>query len=161
MKHTKLNFVCMGNICRSPLALVIFRDLARQQGLDGLFTLDSCGTSGWHAGHEADPRSVQIAAAHGLPLQNVARELTSQDFSTFDLLLAMDSQNHEQMIRRGAPPHKVRLMRSFDPTLANAPDEDRQVPDPYYGGDTGFENVYQMLDRACRGLLEQARHDRL
>jgi len=151
----KLLFVCLGNICRSPLAEGIFIHLAREADQLHRFEIDSAGTGGWHAGNPADPRSIQIAAANGVELPSRARQYdASDDPERFTLILAMDRQNERDLLDLGTPREKVRLMRSFDPELAGAKGSTLDVPDPYYGGDDGFRTVYEMLDRACRGLLE-------
>lgn len=150
-------FVCLGNICRSPLARVIFEDLAIRRGVADRFEIDSCGTGAWHIGAGADPRSVQIAQRYGLTLNHCARQLNpDEDFERFELLIGMDQSNCTTMIERGAPQTRVKLMRSFDPTLTREPAHRIDVPDPYYGGDGGFDAVYHMLRRACEGLLEQS-----
>jgi protein-tyrosine phosphatase len=151
------NFVCMGNICRSPVAKGVFLHLAREHNISNRFIIDSCGVSGWHQGSPADPRSVQSAAVHGVMFEHAARKVRANDFTTFDLLLAMDLANVSELIRQGAPPVKVRLLRSFDPALDGLPDESLQVPDPYYGGDGGFEEVFQMLWRANTGLINSVK----
>jgi protein-tyrosine phosphatase len=149
-------FVCMGNICRSPVARCVFEDLSQAHGVRDRFVIDSCGMGGWHAGEGADPRSVEVAAVHGHRLIHTARKVRpGADFDGFHYLLAMDLQNKRDLLHAGAPKDRVHLMRSFDPALAHAADELREVPDPYYGGEQGFEAMYQMLDAACRGLLEQ------
>ncbi len=154
---TGVLFVCMGNICRSPVARCIFERLVVERGVERRFRIDSCGTGGWHAGQGADPRSVEIAARHGLTLTHVARKLRpAVDFDEFDLLLAMDLENRRELLRHGAPPERVRLLRCFDPGLQGRPDEQLQVPDPYYGGDDGFGAMFTMLDAACRGLLDHS-----
>lgn len=151
-------FVCLGNICRSPLARVIFEKMVADHALQHRFDIDSCGTGGWHAGHPADPRSVQVAGQHGLNLVHTARQLEpSSDFERFHYLIGMDQSNCATMIEWGGPRERVRLMRSFDPDLATRPEHELDVPDPYYGGDGGFEKVYQMLLRSCEGLLAHAR----
>jgi protein-tyrosine phosphatase len=152
---TGVLFVCLGNICRSPLAEGIFAHLARERGvLDG-FDVDSCGTGGWHVGERADPRSLAVAARHGIELPSTARQLDpARDFERFHWLVAMDRSNARNLIRAGAEPGRVRLMRSFDPALAGRPDHEAEVPDPYEWPGDGFEEVYRMLDAACAGLLE-------
>jgi len=152
---TSLLFVCLGNICRSPLAKFITRDLIEQRGLTGQVVVDSCGTGGWHEGHGADPRTVAVAAFHGLDTSHTARQLRAPgDFERFDLLLAMDLENQRNLVRSGAPAARVRLMRSFDPALAGAREDALSVPDPYYGGPDGFEAMYRMLHAACTGLID-------
>lgn len=147
-----LLFVCLGNICRSPLALWVVRDLARERGMLPRLTLDSCGTGAWHAGGPADPRSVMIAQAHGHETSHVARQFSTQADARFDLILAMDQSNVRTLVSRGAPPEKVRRFREFDPLALESGDLD--VPDPYHGGDEGFRDVYAMIRRASAGLLD-------
>lgn len=152
-KPTGVLFVCLGNICRSPLAEGIFTDLADHRGLADRFRIDSCGTGGWHAGNPPDPRAVLVAAKNGLDITHLrARKFDPRrDPIDFDWLIVMDRSNHDDVLAMGTPSDKVRLMRSFDPTL-NAPSD---VPDPYYGGDDGFDKVYAMLTRACEGMLDE------
>lgn len=153
-----LLFVCLGNICRSPLARVIFEHQARERAVRDRFLIDSCGTGHWHAGGPADPRSVMVAAKNGITLEHVARQVNDDDFERFDLLLAMDQRNRSDLIDLGAPREKVKLFRSFDVTLADivarGDDHLLDVPDPYYGGHDGFDKVYGMLWRASEGLLD-------
>lgn len=154
--RTGVLFVCLGNICRSPLAKGIFRDLVQQRKLSGRFDIDSCGTGGWHAGSPADPRTMQIAGLHNLQFEHCARKLDPRrDFDRFHYLLAMDLDNKAGLLHAGAPAHKVHLMRSFDPSLKGEPEHHLEVPDPYYGGPEGFEKMYVMLLAACEGLLEK------
>ena len=141
---TSVLFVCLGNICRSPLADGIFTHLVNEQGLADQFRIDSCGTGAWHVGNPPDPRSILVAAKYNIDLTNLrARRFDSE---------TMDVSNQRELIKQGTPKDKVRLMRSFDLTIKGnkAPD----VPDPYYGGDDGFDKVYEMLMRACKGMLE-------
>lgn len=154
-ERTGVLFVCLGNICRSPLAEGIFLHQAAARGVKGLFEVDSCGTGAWHVGEEADPRSIAVAKRYGVELPSIARQLNARsDFTRFHLLVPMDGQNEEHLLRAGAARERVRLMRSFDPRFAKAaraPD----VPDPYSGGPEGFERVYEMLWAACEGMLEE------
>ncbi len=152
-------FVCLGNICRSPLAKVVFEHHVRRAGLQERFRIDSCGTGGWHAGEGADPRSVKVAAERGLRLDHVARMLHHSDFVSFHYLIAMDRSNRTNMVTMGAPPERVHLIRAFDPRLVGKGERELDVPDPYYGGDDGFVKVYEMLDAACGGLLEAIRQE--
>lgn len=145
-------FVCLGNICRSPLAKVIFAERVARADAGALVRVDSCGTGGWHAGEGADPRSVKVAAARGLQLEHEARVLHHTDFTSFEYLIAMDRSNRKNMLTMGAPRERVHLMRSFDPLLAGSSESEMDVPDPYYGGEEGFARVYDMLDAACAGL---------
>ena len=143
-------FVCLGNICRSPLAEGIFIHLARERGVLDRLDIDSAGTGGWHGGNRADPRSIAVAHKHGIELPSRARmfEHGAREAERFPGLIAMDKQNQREMINRGAPRENVHLMLSFHPS----PPTD-EVPDPYYGGDDGFDRVYEMLVGACEGLL--------
>jgi protein-tyrosine phosphatase len=154
--RTSLLFVCLGNICRSPLAEAIFVHLAQARGAGEQFLVDSCGLGGWHAGEPPDPRARAVAERRGVRMSRVARKVDAgSDFARFDLLLPMDLENRDRLLEIGAPPGRVRLVRSFDRTLAGAAEGDLAVPDPYYGGPEGFERVFEMLERACGGLLEE------
>lgn len=149
MKH-RILFICMGNICRSPLAENLFRHLAAQRGVEHLFEIDSAGTIGYHAGAAPDDRMAVTARKRGLQLTGKARRVTKDDLRQFDLLICMDEDNREDVLALGAPPEKVRLLLECDP---NAPI--CEVPDPYYGGDDGFETVYRLAESACAALLEE------
>jgi protein-tyrosine phosphatase len=156
----RLLFVCMGNICRSPTAEAVMRDLLRREGLDGVVEIDSAGTGGWHVGDPPDRRSTAAAKARGIVMAGAARQVTAADFDSYDLLLAADAQN-VAALRAAAPDaeaaEKVVLLRSFDRASVAAGDLD--VPDPYYGGPRGFEAVLDLVEAACRGLLEDLRAD--
>ena len=168
-RPTSVLFVCLGNICRSPLAEGVFIHLARQRGSEARFRVDSAGTGAWHVGKRADPRSIAVAQRHGVELPSIARQIDpSADFADpddprvpgFDWFMAMDHDNAQRLLALGAAPERVRLLRSFDPLLhAALPSSPRlEVPDPYYGGESGFDEVYAMIDRACRGLLDRLVH---
>jgi protein-tyrosine phosphatase len=151
-------FVCLGNICRSPLAKAIFVHQVQQLGLSDRYHIDSCGTGHWHAGRPADPRSILIAQRNGVTLEHVARQVQpALDFVEFDLIIAMDRRNQADLLTLGAPHDRVKLMRSFDPALAHAPASMLDVPDPYTGSTEGFQLVYDMLWSASRGLVESLR----
>jgi len=153
-KPRRILFVCSGNICRSPLAEAIFRGQIRAQGVEKEFQVDSAGTHGWHEGERADPRARRVGAAHGLSVDSIARPVKTSDFESFGLILAMDRGHLRELRSRCPATHrgKIHLMREFG---AEAPDLD--VPDPYYDGVEAFEEVYRMLDEACRGLLKALR----
>jgi protein-tyrosine phosphatase len=145
----------MGNICRSPTAEGVMRSLLRQEGLDGEIEIDSAGTGGWHAGSPPDSRATEAAARREIVLEGAARQVRPEDFEEYDLLLAADRENLRDL-RRIAPPgteEKIRLLREFDPASSG----DLDVPDPYYGGPRGFEEVLDLVGAACRGLLEEVR----
>jgi len=152
--RTGVLFVCLGNICRSPLAEGIFLHKAGQRGVLGRFDVDSCGTGAWHVGEPADQRSIAVARRHGIEVPSIARQLDPPgDFARFDWLLAMDRSNVRNLLRAGADPARVRLVRTFDPALTRRREDELEVPDPYEWAGDGFEMVYQMLDAACEGLL--------
>ena len=154
----RLLFVCMGNICRSPTAEAVMRGLVREAGLESEFEIDSAGTGSWHKGDPPDRRATEAAHARGVTLEGAARQVRPRDFEHYDLLLAMDRENLREL-RTFSPDNdaagKARLLRSFDPASAGAPDLD--VPDPYYGGPDGFETVLDQVEAACRGLLATLR----
>lgn len=145
-------FVCLGNICRSPTAEAVFRALVEREGLTDRFHIESAGTSGYHLGAAPDRRSAATARARGIHLAGHAQQFTAEDFERFDHVLAMDGSNLEELLARApdaAARAKVALLRSFDPTASPGAD----VPDPYYGGPRGFEDVLEICERACAGLL--------
>jgi protein-tyrosine phosphatase len=152
----RLLFVCLGNICRSPTAEGVMVHRVRERGLEDEVELDSAGTGGWHVGAAPDERSASAASARGIKLSGSARRVEPGDFGRFDLVLAMDSENYAE-IERLAPNEeargKLRMLREFDPEAVAAGDLD--VPDPYYGGPEGFDDVIDLVTRACEGLLEQ------
>ncbi|MEQ9301059.1 MAG: low molecular weight protein-tyrosine-phosphatase [Cyclobacteriaceae bacterium] len=149
MTKIRVLFVCLGNICRSPLAEAVFSDKVRRVGLHEDITLDSCGTGGYHVGHLPDPRSIAVAKDHYIPMDHHARQLTKADLSDFDYVIGMDDQNIHNIERLSSSASaEIFKMRRFDPAGTN-----EDVPDPFYGGDEGFEKVYQMLDRSSDGLL--------
>lgn len=156
--QTSVLFICLGNICRSPLAEGIFTSLVTQRNLTHNFRIDSCGTGHWHVGNPPDPRSVLVAAKNNIDITHLrARQYhPKMDPESFDLLIPMDNANARDIIDLGAPEHKVKLIRTFDPTLEANTTPD--VPDPYYGGDSGFDHVHDMLLRACTGLLDHLGH---
>jgi protein-tyrosine phosphatase len=152
----RICFVCLGNICRSPTAEGVFRHLAAEAKIDGKLTIDSAGTGAWHVGELPDSRSRAAARRRGYDLTHRARKLVTTDFENFDLILAMDRDNYDtiQRLARGRTQlPMIRMLRSFDPS---AP-VDAEVPDPYSGEDDGFEEVLDICERACRGLLDHVR----
>ena len=144
-------FVCLGNICRSPLAEGVFRHLARDRGVGNRFDIDSAGTGAWHAGEPPDRRSAAVAAANGIALEGTARKVRPDDFERFDYILAMDGENLrdlKQLSERTPGSAELRLLRDYDP------EGGEDVPDPYYGGPGGFDTVYAMVRRSCEALLD-------
>jgi protein-tyrosine phosphatase len=146
-------FVCLGNICRSPLAEGVFQHLVHEAGASSGFSVDSAGTSAYHRGDLADERSRAVAKTHGITLTSRARAVVPSDYEDFDLLVAMDDENVGNLKRECPDEHtaKIRLMRSWDP---EGPGD---VPDPYYGGPRGFDLIYEIIDRSCRALLDELR----
>lgn len=153
-------FVCLGNICRSPLAKSVFRQIVRDAGLDHRVHVDAAGTSAYHIGSGPDARTVATARERGLEVEHSARQVHATDFERFDYILAMDRENLRNTERvRDLSGHErdVLLLRTFDPE-ANGEDE---VPDPWFGEEEGFVAVQQMIERSCQALFEhiRSRHD--
>ena len=135
------------------------RGLLREQGLEDAVEVDSAGTGDWHAGMPPDARATAAARSRGIALAGAARAVARPDFDDFDLILAADRRNLRDL-RAAAPAgarSRIHLLREFDPASSGAPDLD--VPDPYYGGDEGFERVLDLVEAACRGLLDALRAD--
>jgi len=151
----KILFVCLGNICRSPTAEVVFREIVAREAPDLQIEIDSAGTAAYHAGAPPDSRTRQAALRRGYDMSALrARVIEPQDFAHFDLILAMDRQNLETLQRR-APADVRSRIRLF---LEFAPDADSaEVPDPYYGGANGFEEVLDLVEAAAHGLLQHVR----
>lgn len=151
MNKVKVLVVCMGNICRSPLAHGLLEHRVEKAGLSTRIVIDSAGTHAYHVGNPPDPRSQQTARRHGIDLSTQrARKVQVSDFAEFDYVLAMDNDNHA-LLRAQCPEehrHKLKLFLEFAPQLAET-----EVPDPYYGGDSGFEQVYQLIAAATDGLI--------
>ena len=160
MAEQRLLFVCLGNICRSPAAEGVFLHLIAQAGLEDRFVVDSAGTGGWHVGNPADRRMRAAAERRGIHLPSRARQIELADFSNFDRILTMDDDN-------------LRAVRSLAGELGARSDlalvepmtshcrrfGDKEVPDPYYGGEQGFEHVLDLLEDACSGLLKTLTRD--
>ncbi len=147
--------VCLGNICRSPLARMVLLDRAARRGLSERIRVDSCGTGHWHVGGPADARTVRCAQRHGVLAPHTARQFSAgSDTQAHDYILAMDRHNERDLRLLGVPPERVRLMRSFDPALAGAQAGSLDVPDPYEDDDQAFDRVYAMLVPACEGFLD-------
>lgn len=155
----KVLFVCLGNICRSPTAEGVFRELVRREQLAAHIMTDSCGTSGWHVGDSPDKRAREEAWRRGIDISDLkARGLAQTDFTDFDYILAMDRRNVRDLMTAapGGFSDRVHLMLSFAPGV-----KEFEVPDPYYGGDEGFAAVYDMIEPAARGLLDDIRKKHL
>ena len=147
----RILMVCLGNICRSPLAEGILKHKVRQTGLD--WTVDSAGTGSWHAGELPDRRSIAVARKYGVDITDQrARQFQAADFDRFDQILVMDTQNQRDVLRQAQhDEHRAKVQLILDFIY---PGQDRSVPDPYYD-DNGFEEVFGMLDAACDKLLKQ------
>jgi protein-tyrosine phosphatase len=159
MRAVRLLFVCLGNICRSPTAEGVMRSILEAEGLADAVSVDSAGTGSWHVGQPADRRAREAAARRGIELASRARQVQPADFDDFDLILAADASNVADL-RALAGDHparasKVHLLREFDPDA----DGDLAVPDPYYGGEDGFDHVLDLVESACRGLLASLEAD--
>ena len=161
MAEQRLLFVCLGNICRSPAAEGVFLHLIAREGLEDQFVVDSAGTGGWHAGQPADRRMRAAAERRGIHLPSRARQITLADFSAFDRILTMDDDNLrdvQALARELAGRSGLALIEPM--TSHCRQHQDRLVPDPYYGGEQGFEHVLDLLEDACAGLLDTLLHQR-
>ena len=153
MKRKKVLFVCLGNICRSPLAEAIFKHKIKGTALEQHVEADSCGTANYHIGSSPDHRTIANALKNGVTFNHAGRQLCDADFAAYDYILAMDNSNYQNILRvegsRGYEA-KVQLMRNFDPY-----GKGHEVPDPYYGGEAGFQEVFDILDRSMDVFIEE------
>ena len=155
-KQIKVLFVCLGNICRSPLAEGAFRRHVSERDESDRFVIDSAGTSAYHVGEKPDPRSIKTAQKNGVDISlQRARQFVESDFQQFDYIVAMDQSNYENIerIKRGTGSAKISLM------LSELDSPRRDVPDPYYGGDQGFDEVWKMVDTATNKLLQRIKRE--
>lgn len=157
-ERVRVVVVCMGNICRSPMGEAVLRDRVASAGLGDRVSVESAGTGGWHVGDGADPRARAALERRGYALAHAARQFDPAWFDDADLVLAMDADNRAGLLRMAPDSEaarRVRLMRSFDPRLAGLPDEHPglEVPDPYYGGADGFDDVLDMLEASADGVV--------
>jgi len=153
MAATRVCFVCLGNICRSPTAEAIMRHRLQFDDLGMQVQVESAGTGDWHVGHPPDERAREEATRRGITMDSLAQQFTVGDFDRFDLILAMDSANREALRRIAPTPEaaaKVHMLREWDPLAGDELD----VPDPYFGGSQGFVEVFDMVDRSVTGLLD-------
>lgn len=152
-------FVCLGNICRSPLAETIFRKYAENEGIADRMHIDSAGLGRWHQGEKADPRMIAHARRRGYEIESISRPIVREDFESFDLIVAMDESVREELMNRALTKEEadkvVRMVRYCE--WMDYP----SVPDPYYGGSDGFELVLDILEDACGGLLKDIVKNRL
>lgn len=149
----KILFVCLGNICRSPSAEAVFTHKVKEAGLENQYMIDSAGTGGWHVGKPADQRMQKHAEKRGFRLTSLGRQFDPDtDFDEFDLIIAMDDENVndlKELARNSEDIRKIHKMTDFSKEWRYT-----EVPDPYYGGEEGFELVLDLLEDACEGLLE-------
>jgi protein-tyrosine phosphatase len=160
MTSVRLLFVCLGNICRSPSAEAVMRKAVWDAGLSEHVSLDSAGTGSWHVGHPPDDRAREAARARGIDVDGTARQVLPDDFDRFDLILAMDRSNLADLTRMAPDDQaraKLRLLREFQQPPSTAAGEGLDVPDPYYGGPGGFDQVLDLLEASCAGLLEEVK----
>ena len=153
---TKILFICMGNICRSPSAEAVMQSIVKQQGLEQEIVCDSAGTFDYHRGKPADARMQKHARLRGYELSSISRPFEDEDFELFDWIITMDEDNYQQIKwfdQSNNYTGKIRRMTDFCSSSQVS-----EVPDPYYGGDQGFENVLDLLEDACQGLLEFVMH---
>ena len=149
----KIVFVCLGNICRSPTAEGVFQHLVNERGLQSYFYVDSAGTSAYHIGEPANSKSQKMANEHGIELRSRARQFEQDDLDEFDLIVAMDRENLANIKSLDGSKdyeEKIVLLRDFDPNPG-----DGEVPDPYFGGMDGFKNVFDIVKRSCKALLDE------
>ena len=152
MEKVKVLFVCLGNICRSPLAEAVFKHKVREKGLDHLFEIDSCGTANYHIGDQPDSRTIANAKKNGVLIDHLGRQLCVDDLSYYDYILAMDNSNFrfiKGLQSASDHAHKIKLLREFDSV-----DKGGEVPDPYYGKENHFQEVFDILNRSADILLE-------
>ncbi len=143
----RILFVCLGNICRSPSAEAVMKDLCERQGIADEVFIDSAGTGDWHVGHPADPRAIEAAERRGLTLTSIARQVQPSDFENFDLIVAMDSSNRADLIELSGSEDGIMLLREA------GGDEDLDVPDPYFGAGDGFEEMLDLIEYHCTALV--------
>ena len=151
---TRVCFVCLGNICRSPTAEGVFRHLLSERGKTAAFEVESAGTAAYHVGEAPDRRSTATAARRGIRLAGSAARFDVEDFDRFDHVIAMDRSNRDDLLQRAPTPEaaaKVALLRRWDP---DADGSEPDVPDPYYGGPSGFDDVLDICLRSCEALLD-------
>ncbi|MCF7561704.1 low molecular weight phosphotyrosine protein phosphatase [Sabulilitoribacter multivorans] len=150
---TKILMVCLGNICRSPLAEGILKSKLSKDS----FTVDSAGTANYHIGNPPDKRSIAVAKKYGIDISNLkGRQFNASDFDAFDLIYVMDESNFKNVIKIARNDEDIAKVKFILNEVY--PNQNYDVPDPYYGGDEGFENVYKMLDEACDIIVQKLNH---
>lgn len=154
--HVRILFVCLGNICRSPTAEGVMRHLLEAESLHDRVSVDSAGTGSWHVGNAPDRRARAEGTRRGVEISGASRQVQMEDFDEFDLLVAMDADNAAHLRAIAPSPEaaaRVVMLRAYDPETPHGPD----VPDPYYGGDDGFADVFELVEASCQGLIDELR----
>lgn len=155
----KVLFVCLGNICRSPLAEAIFKDKVKRRNLDRYIEADSCGTANYHIGHSPDDRTIRNALKNGVTIDHLGRQLADDDLDRYDFILVMDNSNHRNVLRLKSAEkhqHKISLMRTYDSSGVG-----KEVPDPYYGNERDFQEVFEILDRSTEQFIQHLEKNHL
>ena len=150
----KIMFVCLGNICRSPLAEAVLQKIVDENNQSKNFVIDSSGISGFHVGEDPDSRMQKVAESKGFQMTHRAKQLKRGDLEKFDLIFAMDEENYQGVLRLADSPElkkKVHMFREFDPQGSSGD----SVPDPYYGGEEGFEEVFQIISRTSQNIFDK------
>lgn len=159
MKKVRILFVCLGNICRSPLAEAIFKHKIREKELDHRVEVHSCGTANYHVGDTPDPRTIKNALKNGVTIDHLGRQLCEQDLELYDFIIAMDKSNHTNILKLTNAKthlHKIKLMRSYDLNPSG-----EEVPDPYYGDEAGFQNVFDILSHSTESFIAYLQKEHL
>lgn len=152
MKYTSVLFVCLGNICRSPAGENVFRHMVREAGLQDSISCDSAGTIGYHTGNDPDARMSKTIWNRGYEVTGTSRQVSLRDFEDFDLILTMDEENYSNIIALTKNDEQRARVKRFTDFCTEH--EEKEVPDPYYGGDQGFELVADMIEDGSRGVLD-------